>query len=197
LYTFGLSPIKPEMVGELIKIPPARLQSPRDILSEDEARQLLASVTPGRDRCLIRVMLDGGLRVSEALALTAPNIYEADNRHFVHVARRKGNKARDVEIPPDLYQSLQKFNGRLFSIHRSSAWRIVVKTAESAGVGKHITPHSLRHTHGHQLRLAGWPIEPIAQRLGHASIETTKVYTRPAELAMQLNLPQMPWNFEA
>lgn len=190
-YTFNLSPLKPEQVSRLITMPPARKLSPRDILTEHEARRLLAA-TSGRDRVLIRVMLDAGLRVSEAVALLADDVYPASDRYYIHVAHGKGDKSRDVEIPADLYHELKALgDSRLFRLNRVTAWRIIERAA--AGLDKAISPHSLRHTHAHQLRLLGWPLEMIADRLGHSSLETTKIYTRPAELAQQIRLPLMPW----
>lgn len=190
-YAFGLSPLKPEQISRLITMPPARKLSPRDILTEHEARTML-STTAGRDRALIRVMLDAGLRVSEAVALLADDVYPASDRFYIHVAHGKGDKSRDVEIPPDLYHELRALgDSRLFRMNRVTAWRIIERAA--AGLDKAISPHSLRHTHAHQLRLLGWPLEMIADRLGHSSLETTKVYTRPAELAQQIRLPLMPW----
>jgi integrase/recombinase XerD len=62
-----------------------------------------------------------------------------------------------------------------------------------AGIDKNVTPHTLRHTHAHHLRLMGYPLEAIGERLGHATLETTKLYTRPAELVQQIALPAMPW----
>lgn len=196
LYTFGLSPVKPEMVSELISIPPARQLSPRDILTSDEAKRLLSVATSQQDRCLIRLMLDCGLRVSEALNVKVDDTYSANDRYYVFVSRAKGNKQRDVEMPESLFNELREYksSGKLFYIHRATAFRIIRKLSDLAGIEKDVSPHSLRHTHAHHLRLLGWPIEAISQRLGHASIETTKLYTRPAEIAKSISLPKMEWN---
>jgi site-specific recombinase XerD len=206
-WAFGLTPLKPELVASMVTIPPARQLSPRDILTPDEVRCLLQAAEEERDRCLLRVMLDAGLRVSEALDLRCGDVYTASDRCWLHVARGKGDKARDVEIPRTLYTTLATYaraagldllsptdeRRRLFELDRGNAWRMVSKTAARAGITKRVTPHSLRHTHAHHLRLADLPLEVIGARLGHATLETTKRYTRPAELAQQLPLPLMPW----
>jgi len=206
-WAFGLTPLKPELVASMVTIPPARQLSPRDILTPDEVRRLLLAAEEERDRCLLRVMLDAGLRVSEALDLRCGDVYTASDRCWLHVARGKGDKARDVEIPRPLYTTLAAYaraagldllspgdeRRRLFELDRGNAWRMVSKTAARAGITKRVTPHSLRHTHAHHLRLADFPLEVIGARLGHATLETTKRYTRPAELAQQLPLPTMPW----
>ena len=210
LHRWGLSPLKPELIAkDILDMPPAKKLSPRDILTPDEARRLLATAEDQRDRCLIQLMLDDGLRVSEALALTWDNIYPALDRYYVDVIVGKGNKTRMVETPAELWTVLVAYRDsiqersklelwldvkRPFSIHRVTAWRIVERIASAAGIEKTVTPHSLRHTHAHQLRMAGWPLEMIADRLGHESLNTTKVYTRPAEMAAQIKLPAMPWS---
>jgi integrase/recombinase XerD len=210
LYRWGLSPLKPDLIAkDILDMPPAKKLSPRDILTIDEARRLLAAAEGQRDRCLIQLMLDDGLRVSEALALTWDNIYSALDRYYVDVIAGKGNKTRMVETPAGLWHALVAYRdnmqarsqsepwldaSRPFAIHRTTAWRIVDRTAGAAGLEKTVTPHSLRHTHAHQLRMAGWPLEMIADRLGHKSLNTTQVYTRPAEMAAKIKLPAMPWS---
>ena len=210
LYRWGLSPLKPELIAkDILDMPPAKKLSPRDILTVDEARRLLAAAGKQRDRCLIQLMLDDGLRVSEALALTWDNIYSALDRYYVDVNAGKGDKPRMVETPAGLWTALVAYRASLqarsrlepwldvrrpFDIHRTTAWRIVDRAASAAGIEKTVTPHSLRHTHAHQLRMAGWPLEMIADRLGHKSLNTTKVYTRPAEMAAKIKLPAMPWS---
>lgn len=206
-WAFDLTPVKPALVGEILNPPPARKLSPRDILTPDEARRLIDAAGDLEARCLIRVMIDGGLRISEALALRLGDAYPASDRYYLHVASGKGDKERDPEIPADLYRDLVAYarsqgldlrdpglaEERLFSISRPTAWRRVKATAAAAGIAKRITPHALRHTHAHHLRLREWPLELIADRLGHSNLDTTKIYTRPAEMELQIALPAMPW----
>ena len=199
-YTLGLTPVKPSLVADSMTMPPARRLSPRDILTADEAARLLRCTHSTFELLLLRVMLDAGLRVSEALALTAVDVYTAEDRCYLLVAAGKGDKARDVEIPPDLFAALRRYTAqwdphrRIFGkTDRVYAWRIVQRIADRAALEKRITPHSLRHTHAHHMRLAEMPLEVLSERLGHSSIETTKIYTRPAELARATRLPQMPW----
>ena len=200
-YTFSLTPLHPSLVAASITMPPARKLSPRDVLTAGEVARLLASAHPGIELLLLRVMLDGGLRVSEALALTAVDVYTALDRCYLHVAAGKGDKERDVLIPAELFTQLHRYTAgweplrRIFGkTDRVYAWRIVQRVADRAKLEKHVTPHSLRHTHAHHMRLAKMPLEVLSERLGHASIETTKVYTRPAEMARATQLPLMPWN---
>lgn len=201
LYTFGLSPIKPELVSELITMPEARRLSPRDLLSEDEARRLLAAarVFPV-DHCLITLMLGAGLRLSEVLALKAGDVYQVGLKYFVRVASGKGGKSREVPITlttfgiVSAYASLTHGTVVFFPHHYPrKVQRIITKHARRAGIDKPITPHSLRHTFANKLAELGTPVDLIGELLGHASLDTTKIYTRPGELLRRADLPTLPW----
>jgi integrase len=208
-WAFNLTPVKPELVSKslLNEMPPARKLSPRDVLTAEEARALLGAAQDAEARCLIRVMLDGGLRVSEALALRCGDVYTAAGRYYLLVQAGKGDKSRDVEITADLYRDLAELAARhgldvkdsrtgeeaLFEMSRPTAWRRVKDAADVAGIERNVTPHTLRHSHAHALAMQGWALELIGERLGHASFDTTKIYTRPAKMLMQMELPAMPW----
>lgn len=202
LYTFGLSPIKPELVSKLITMPEARRLSPRDLLSEDEAQRLLAAARfwPA-DHCLIALMLGAGLRLSEALALKASDVYQAGGRCFVRVQSGKGGKSREVPISPATFETVNVYIGNFDNIQVSifpdhyprRVQRIITRQAKRAGISKPITPHSLRHTYANKLAELGTPIELIGELLGHASLDTTKTYTRPGELLRRADLPALPW----
>lgn len=197
-WAFGLTTLKPEMVGELLTIPPARKLSPRDILTPEEARRLLATAN-GIERCLVRVMLDAGLRLAEVLALRADDIYPARDRHYIHVQKGKGDKEREIPISADLYQDLKSCGAgdghRLLfgDYYPRKVQRMVDSLASRAGIEKHVTPHSLRHTLGNQLALLGYPLELIGELLGHSNLDTTKIYTRPSQILQQAELPFLPW----
>lgn len=204
-HDYHLTPITAGELKRWLHFPPARELSGRDVLTDEEARQIIATAANERDRLLIRTLLGGGLRVSEALALQRQDLWSRGARYYVHVAHGKGDKAREVEIAGGLYADLAAYalrlhlrpEGGLFDLDRGNAWRMIVRTAERAGLVKNITPHSLRHTHAHHLRLAGLPLEVVSRRLGHASLAVTTRYTRPAELEQALPLPELPWETPA
>ncbi len=76
---------------------------------------------------------------------------------------------------------------------RQTAHRWTRRIAREAEVTKQVSPHTLRHTHAHNLRLAGYSLEATSYRLGHADVKITTRYTRPAELSGTEKLPNMPW----
>jgi len=82
----------------------------KDILDRDEADDLLRAAWENpRDRCLILLMLQSGLRVSEVAALRCNDVYEAGGRYWVDVYRGKGDKNREVEIPESAFIVVREF----------------------------------------------------------------------------------------
>lgn len=199
-YTFGLIAIKPEMVSELMTMPEARRLSPRDILTGDEASALLKRAPNDTAYTIMRVMLDCGLRLAEALNLKREDVYSAARLHFISVKAGKGDKTRDVQIPGEVYNVIQSYaekqnitEGKLFNAPRRTVQYWVTSAARRAGIAKQITAHSLRHSLGNAYALAGVDIAQIGEILGHASLDTTRLYTRPASVLKQAQLPPLPW----
>jgi integrase/recombinase XerD len=141
-------------------------------------------------------MADAELRVSEAVSLKVDDVYLAGGKWYLFV-RGKGDKSRDVEVSEDLAQELLALKVAdfvpLLNMSRQTAHRWTRRIAREAGVTKQVSPHTLRHTHAHNLRLAGYSLEATSYRLGHADVKITTRYTRPAELSRAEKLPNMPW----
>jgi integrase/recombinase XerD len=60
---------------------------------------------------------------------------------------------------------------------RESVWKLVKKSAKRAGIGKNVSPHTLRHTFATHLVEGGADLAAIQELLGHADISTTQIYT--------------------
>lgn len=201
-YIFGAVTIKPEMVSELITMPEARKLSPRDILTGAEASILLKRAPNDTAYTVMRVMLDCGLRLAEALNLKREDVYSAAGLHFISVKAGKGDKSRDVQISGEVYNVILAYaekhditEGKLFNTPRRTVQYWVTSTAQRAGLDKRITAHSLRHSLGNAYALAGVDIAQIGEILGHASLDTTRLYTRPASVLKQAALPALPWQY--
>ena len=68
-------------------------------------------------------------------------------------------------------------NARGGRLSRQSAWTVLVKAAERAGVTRDVSPHTLRHSFATHLLDGGADVRVVQELLGHASVTTTQVYT--------------------
>jgi integrase/recombinase XerD len=68
-------------------------------------------------------------------------------------------------------------NARGGRLSRQSAWSILVRTAERAGVEASVSPHTLRHSVATHLLDGGANVREVQEFLGHASVTTTQIYT--------------------
>ncbi|HEY9565126.1 MAG TPA: tyrosine-type recombinase/integrase, partial [Nocardioides sp.] len=68
-------------------------------------------------------------------------------------------------------------NSRGGRLSRQSAWAVLVRTAERAGVTRDVSPHTLRHSFATHLLDGGADVRVVQELLGHASVTTTQVYT--------------------
>jgi integrase/recombinase XerD len=183
-----------------IELPRLEKRLPRVILTFQEVRKILEapdSKTPRglRDRAMLETLYGTGIRVTELCNLTP---YDVDTEERVlRVVLGKGRKDRNVPLTRAAAQAIEaylvkgrpKLVGRvklrfLFlqdkggKMDRATASRIVRQWAEEAGVKKHVTPHTFRHTVATHLLKGRADIRHIQSLLGHASLGTTQRYTR-------------------
>ena len=169
-----------------------------NVLSRDEVNTLLAQprgASPGalRDRALLETMYACGLRASEAITLTLP---ELDLDAGVLIARGKGAKERIVPVGSKALDSLRAYleqarpritpdpdeqrvflNLRGGGLSRQGLYKIVQRHARSAGLEHRMSPHTLRHTFATHLLAGGCDLRSLQEMLGHADIGTTQIYT--------------------
>ncbi len=142
-----------------------------------------------RNAAIMTLMVDAGLRVSEALALKLTDIHWISGR--IHVRQGKGKKDRILHVNEDALKLLQDWreirpaNGSelLFTtlaggpIGDRYIRKMVKRYAEKAGIDKDIHPHSLRHTFATDLLKDSKNIRLVQQALGHADLSSTQIYT--------------------
>lgn len=142
---------------------------------------------PERTFCL--VLHDTGCRISEALSLTAGKI-DLDQRYIIFetLKRRREGVFRAVPLSDetldllDIVHGLRLAKGKsdtlLWSYSRSTAWRIVKKAMDRAGIeeGAHQSPKGLRHGFGVEAILSGVPVTTLKKWMGHAKLTTTAIY---------------------
>jgi integrase/recombinase XerD len=158
------------------------------VLSAEEVTRLLQAVSNPKHRAVLMTIYSAGLRVSEAVALKVSDIDSA--RMVIHVRQGKGRKDRTVMLSPQLLQVLRAHarrtrpQGWLFTgrrpdqpLHVTVVQRACAHACKAAGLEKHATVHTLRHSFATHLLETGTDLRLIQTLLGHGSIRTTAIYT--------------------
>lgn len=150
-------------------------------LSKSELESLLkvARASSPMDELLVLLSFNHGLRVSEVLDLTAANFVDG----YLIVQRLKGSCKTAQRLLPNEAASLADYKipecGKLFPIHRQTAWRHVKALGIAAGIpGFKCTPHSLKHTCAKRGLAGGMTLPELQTYLGHKSGSSTMVYLR-------------------
>jgi len=152
-------------------------------LVEEEVKQLCEACKKERNKLLIVLLFQTGLRISEALALTPASIRNFEGKPAMEIVG-KGKKLRMVALPVNLREKLESYayrariepSGRFFEINRSRAWQILNEARETAGLEKRVFPHLLRHSDAIiRLRKTGNP-KALQYHLGHNSPAMTLRY---------------------
>jgi len=171
---------------EEIKIPKKGKTLPK-VLTKDEIRLLFQNTKFGRNRLMLQFMYGSGCRVSEVVKLKVEDLNLKERTAAIRGG--KGNKDRMIILSKDWIHYLEKKkikseevfskkNGK--AITTDTVQRIVRESAEKAGINKHVTPHSLRHSYATHLLEAGTNIRYIQSLLGHSNLNTTQIYTSVA-----------------
>ncbi|MCR4333624.1 MAG: tyrosine-type recombinase/integrase [Patescibacteria group bacterium] len=190
--------ISPEKI-ELAKLPERQL----DLITSAELERLMKApgeayaketdenkkITYLRDSAILEMLFSTGLRVSELCALNS----DIDLTRDELSVRGKGEKVRVVFLSPTAKEAVRTYlkarkdmeealfvDGRMDDPHRITP-RDVQRHSKSyvtrAGITNVVTPHTLRHVFATDLLSNGADIRSVQQLLGHASINTTQIYT--------------------
>ena len=169
-----------------------------DYLSVEEMFNLLGSLptkTPleVRNKLMMELLYATGMRISELLGLTLHDLNLTDRVILVH---GKGSKQRYVPFVDSLDELFVRYinqarpiilklkqsehlflNVRGGKMSRMGFWKILRLAVISAGIKKDVTPHTFRHSFATHLLEAGVNLRIVQALLGHASINTTQIYT--------------------
>jgi integrase/recombinase XerD len=161
------------------------------VLSPEEVLQFLDCVRSRKHRAILTTCYAAGLRISEAVALTAPAI--DSKRMVIRVEQGKGKKDRFVMLSPKLLEILRAwwrvenpkdwlFPGDFPGQHisKSAVQQECQKAHRVCKIPKPVTPHSLRHAFAVHLLEQGTDVRRIQLLLGHSSLATTAKYLRIA-----------------
>lgn len=187
--------------------PSARIDSPKlgrslpDSLTEDDVDALLMApdfkqVLGMRDRAMLEVLYASGLRVTELISLTLPQV---NLRQGVVRIVGKGNKERLVPLGEEALNWLDRYleearpelikrqaNDVLFPTRRGGAmsrqafWQNIKRYAQAASIKKALSPHTLRHAFATHLLNHGADLRVVQLLLGHSNLSTTQIYTHVA-----------------
>ena len=168
-------------------------------LTESELEILIATATNVRDRVLLKILNDTGVRIGEALSIRVKDIHLKDSyiRIFardnnLNGARNKNHENRPVAISNETRDELKKLIKK-YSLEKedflfqklsgakagtpmtvSDVYAVFRRLSDKTGISTH--PHAIRHLFGDKRRAAGWRIEDIQKAYGHKSPTTTEGY---------------------
>lgn len=136
-----------------------------------------------RNYYAIVLLLNTGLRISELLALRPEHIELRERSGELTVRSGKGGKERSVALNQSAREALTHLTLPL-GVSAPIIQRYLVERATRAKL-EEVTPHALRHTFAKSLIDSGVSLEKVAALLGHANINTTRIYTTPSEKDLQ------------
>lgn len=146
-----------------------------------------------RDRAILEVMYATGLRVSELVHLKLADLHL--DMGLIQTLG-KGNKERIIPIGDVAIQWLDTYleksrpvllkqrqspyvflNAHGNGLSRQSIWQKIQQYVSLAGIRKHVTPHTLRHSFATHILENGADLRIVQELLGHSDISTTQIYT--------------------
>ena len=168
------------------------------VLSSAEVSKILKSpniktIQGMRDKAILELMYATGLRVSEIANLKINDL----NRDVGFLkCKGKGAKERLVPVSKPAVHFIDKYlnssrpklaKGKLTdnlflsqggrSLTRQSIWKMIKAMVKKAGIKKHVSPHTLRHSFATHLIEGGANLRSVQEMLGHSNISTTQIYT--------------------
>ena len=146
-----------------------------------------------RDKAMLELLYATGIKVSELIELTVSNV----NLQIGILHLHNDKKERIVPMYPAAVKAVSSYllnvrpvivtdeaEDRLFTnmngqpMSRQGFWKIIKHYAETAGINKDITPHTLRHSSAAHLLENGAQLKDIKEMLGHSDISSTQVYAQ-------------------
>lgn len=190
------------LTPEKIELPKVRRKQV-SFLTTDEVTRLLDAIKTEnnviglRDRAIVELLFSSGLRVSELVNLNRDHV-NLNRGEFT--VRGKGQKDRPVFISPEASEWLAAYlttrhdsavplfirysgaddidaRGENLRLTARSVQRLVSRYALAAGITKHVSPHTMRHSYATDLLMNGADLRSVQAMLGHSNIATTQVYT--------------------
>ncbi len=175
---------------------PRREKKLPNVLSKEEVKLLLGSLTNTKHKTMLSLIYSCGLRSGELLKLKPQHI--DSNRNILIVYQSKGKKDRIVPLSnktiemlrsyytaykPSVYLFEGEFKGSPY--HERSLQKVIKNATLKAKINKPVTLHWLRHSYATHLLEAGTDLRYIQEILGHSSSRTTEIYTHVSTKSIQ------------
>lgn len=189
-----------------IEFPKLGRQLP-EVLTEEDVEELLTAPNIAkpqgiRDRAMLEILYACGLRVSELIGL---RMHQLNLRTGVLRVLGKGSKERLVPFGEQAGEWLERYlsdarpallkecnncdvlfvSNRGSGMTRQAFWHVIKRHAQAVGIGKHLSPHTLRHAFATHLLNHGADLRVVQMLLGHSDLSTTQVYTHIAQARLQ------------
>lgn len=167
-----------------------------EVMSQDEINTVLAQPdlkNKGgvRDRCMLEMLYAAGLRVSELCGL---KVGDVDLQRGLVRVFGKGSKERLVPMHDLMLKMLEDYianwrplfrpgsqalflNRSGHALTRQYLWKLIKKYTFAAGIDRHVSPHTFRHSFATHLLEGGADLRSVQMLLGHADISATEIYT--------------------
>jgi len=173
---------------DLLKSVPSVTKS-REHLNKSEQKRLLIArqenLSDIRNQLIIRMMLKGGLRISEVLGLKLEDVDINDRSVKIRGDHVKWNKSRITYVDKDtveilkFYIQVNKNSGpktKLFNLKPAGFRRAFKRYLRIAGLPETFSPHNLRHTFAINYMQNGGTLDKLKNLMGHTNINTTSIY---------------------
>lgn len=182
----------------LLDAPKTRRKLP-DVLSFEEIEAVIGQIDQsksegGRNKAILETMYSCGLRVSEVVNLKISCLYldvgfirvigKGDKERLVPIGREAAKYIRIYKEDIRVHQAIQPgcedflfISAKGKNIGRVMIFYIIKDLAQKAGITKHISPHTFRHSFATHLVEGGADLRAVQEMLGHESITTTEIYT--------------------
>lgn len=198
---FFIRTLKRQGFQEEIPYPKSPRPKPT-VLSKQEVARIINAAGNLQKRALLMTLYGTGVRRTEVALLKVSNI--DSQRMMVCVEHGKGGISRNIPLSPVLLETLREYwrwykpKGYLFPsncyrwrekkagkkdkpISGKTIWNACRDAAHHAGINKHVTPHTLRHSFATHLLEDGTDLRALQMMLGHGDIRTTARYTHLSE----------------
>jgi site-specific recombinase XerD len=187
---FFVKTLKRFYLVEHIPMPKRHRKLP-EILTPDEVARLIDSASNLYHRTMLMTLYSTGMRRAEMCRLKVSDV--DSKRMVIHIRQGKGGRDRDVPLSAKLLEEFRVYwrwmkpktylfpgtvkNWRAdVPVTTKAPWAACREVAARAGITKHVSPHTLRHSYASHLLEAGADLRTIQILLGHAKLEHTLVY---------------------